>query len=813
MVELPETILRDMLYALRTMRKNLAFTAAAVFTLALGIGGSAAMFSIVSGVLIRPLPYPDPGRLVQAANDGYYPPGALVALQQQSRVMDVAGFTPGIDVNLTGQGEALRLEGSSVSANLFQVLGAGAGLGRTFRPGDDQPGHDNLVILSHATWQNIFRSDPRIIGRVIALGGLDRQVVGVMPPTFSFPDEATRFWVPLHLDPRDPAAYWARGFMPVVARLRPGATLEQAQREIRSLTRRIVKLFPYPMPRDWNATATVLPLEQFMVRNVRAKLIVLQCAIGLVLLIGCVNVAGLLLTRVASRHKEIAVRAALGATRGRIARQLLTEGVTLAFCGGGLGVVLALNTFSLLKSALADSTPGLSNVHMGWPVLVFVSLLSLLAGLAFGCAPALSVFRRDLAPTIKTGGQRSTGTTGAYVRSFLIIGEVALAVVLTVSAGLLIKSLWMLARVNPGFSVEQVQTLRVSPNPSLCRERTACIAFFNELIRRTAEIPGVDDVAAANTLPLATDIPVIPVAVEGHPYIAGRSMWPMFWAGAVTPPYFRLMGIPILAGRPFADGDSEKAAKVVIVSASMARRYWPGENPIGKHIRPVFESSWRTVVGVAGDVRQYDLANHSPDYIRGVMYMPYAQSVTNERQLPPAMTVIVRTSAGPTGLSDRMYKLVKDLNSEVPVGEIRTLDSLVQDSMQQSRSMTWLFMTFAGAALLLAAIGTYGVVSYSTSQRTFEIGMRMALGAPKGTILGSVLGQSLRLVLTGLAAGMIVSLAVTRILGAFLYATAATDPVTLFVVCGVLVGVALMAGFVPARKAASIDPLAALRSE
>jgi len=802
---------QDLRYATRMLKKNPGFTTLAVLSLALGIGGNAAMFSVVNAVLIRPLPYPDSARLVRAANDGYYPPGGLVALQQESRTMDVAGYNPGIDLNLTGQGEALRLEGSSVSANLFKVLGAGVVLGRNFEPGDDQPGRDNLVILSHAVWQDKFRGDPAIVGRVIALGGVDRQVVGVMAPAFAFPDEATEFWIPLHLDPRDPAAFWARGFMPVIARLRAGVALQQAQREIRSLTRHMITLFPYPMGRDWNAQASVLPLQQFMVSNVRTKLIVLQCAIGLVLLIACVNVASLLLARAASRQTEIALRAALGASRGRIARQLLTESVTLALAGGALGIELALAAFSLLKLALPANTAGLSDVHMGWQVVLFVSLLSVLTGLAFGLAPALSASQQDLAGTIKAGGQRSSGTARTRLRSALIVAEVALAVVLAVSAGLLIKSLWMLAQVDPGFQPEHILTLRVSPNESSCRERAACIALFNELLRRTGEITGVRDAAAANTVPLAVNIPSLPVAVEGHPYLPSEHVAPMFWAGAVTPPYFRLMRIPILVGRAFGDSDSETSSPVVIVSAAMARRYWPGQNPIGKHIRAVFESKWRSVVGVAGDVRQYDLANHSPDYIGGTMYMPYPQSVTNERQLPAAMTLIVRTGADLTGLPNRIRELVTDLNPDVAVSEFRTMESLVNDSTQQSRSLAWLFITFAGAALLLAAIGTYGVVSYSTAQRTFEIGVRVALGASRRDIFGSVLGQSLRLVIAGLAVGIVTSLALTRVLVTFLYGTAATDPMTFFAVCGVLVAVALLAGYVPASRAASIDPVTTLR--
>jgi predicted permease len=804
---------RDLRYALRTLKRSPGFAALAVLSLALGIGGNAAMFRILNATLIRPLPYANPDRLVQADHSGYYPPGGLVDLQRESRTMELAGYQPGLELNLTGLGEPWRLRGSAVSANLFQVLGAGVELGRTFQPGEEDAGRDNLVILSHELWQDRFGGDPGIVGRVVMLGDVGRQVVGVAPRGFAFPDSTTRFWIPLHFDPRDPTAYWARGFMPVMGKLRDGVSLSQAQQEIAALSMRMLPHFPYPMGRDWAASMTVVPLQQYVTTNIRLELLVLQCAVALVLLIACANVAGLLLARSSSRQKEIALRVALGASRARIVQQLLTESIVLALAGGLLGIALALAADGILRTAFVPTSNGMASASSGWQIPALCGALAVLTGLIFGLAPALIASRQDLALAIKTGGQRTAGAARARLRSALIVGEVALAEVLTVSAGLLIRSLWKLVQVNPGFQPEHVLTLRVSPDQSLCGQRSACIALYNELLRRAREIPGVEDAAAANTVPLSTGIPASAVKIEGFPYVPAVRAAPMFWAGAVTPEYFRLMGIPILQGRALETSDSEKAEPVIVVSAATARRYWPHENLIGKHVQLVWEDRWWTVVGVAGDVRQFDLADHSPDYIRGAMYMPYAQAEDTDRQLPALMDLILRTNGEPARVVAGIRDLMRQLNPNVPLDQIRTMVSLVNDSTQQWRSMTWLFVTFAAVALVLAAVGAYGVVSYSTAQRTFEIGVRVALGAERRSIFGLVLGQSLRLVLAGLALGLASAFALTRLLATFLYGTATTDALTLITVCGMLVAVALVAGFVPARRAASIDPVVALRAD
>jgi len=804
-------LLQDIRYGIRQLRRNPSFTAVAVLTLALGIGGNAAMFSIVNALLLRALPYTEPHRLVRVT--GFYPKGALVALQQESRSMDIAGFTTESEFNLTGQGEAVRLVGSAVSANMFSLLGVGTELGRTFSTGEDQPGQDRLVVLSHALWKGKFGGDPDILGHPITIDGVDRQVVGVMPPAFGFPSPQVQFWMPLHLDPGNTFDFWNTGFMPVLGRLRPGATLQQAKSEIRPLISHIITLFPYTMAPNWNADATVIPLQQDLIVDIRDKLILLQCAIGLVLLIACANVANLLLSRAAVRQKEMAVRTALGASQARIVRQLLTESVVLALVGGALGLAVSWNALAILKLALPMNTPGWPEIGIDWRVFVFVAGIAIVAGALSGLAPALTGSRLDLTGVFKTAGRRSVGTIGVRLRSALIAGEVGLAVLLAVSAGLLLRSLWLLMRVNPGFRSERILTVRVSPNPSVCRSRSECLALYDELLRRARGITGISDVAAINAIPLGGQVPAVPVELQGHPIVPTENVAPILWAGAVTSEYFQLMRIPVLRGEVFTYEVGEKSESVVVVSAATARRFWPGENPIGKHIRVIWDTNWRTVVAVVGDVRQFDLADHSPDWITGAVYMPYPQSVGIDGKLPTDMTLLVRTAIDSREIANRIRELVHDLNPNVPVSEFRTMDAVVTASTSQPRSMMWLFLSFAVAALALAAIGTYGVVSYATAQRTFEIGVRVALGASRGSVFRLVIRQSLELVMAGAGLGVVAALALSRLLSGYLYGITAQDPFTFLAVAGLLVCIALAAGYLPARRATKVDPMVALRYE
>jgi predicted permease len=808
-----EQFWQDLRYGLRGLRRNKGFTAVASLSLALGIGGNAAIFSLVNAVLFQRLPYFQPDRLVQVS--GYYPKGAIAAIQEQSRSMDIAGYSTDTEFNLTGQGDAVRLIGSGVTANLFSVLGVGAEVGRALHPDESQPGRDRVVVLSDGLWRRKFAADPSVVGRMVNIDGDQRQVVGVMPPSFEFPSANTQFWIPQRMDPSNSFEYWHTGFIPLIARLHHGATLAQARSELRPLLAQAITQFPYPMGKTWNADATVVPLQQFLVSDVRRKLVVLQCAVALVLLIACANVASLLLARSAVRQKEMALRSALGADRGRIVRQLLTESIVLGVAGAIAGLALAYGLLAISKLALPSDTPGLAGVYIDPRVVAFAIVLAVIAGLTFGLVPAISASRSDLSSALRSSGRRIASSEAVRGRSALIAGEVALAVVLAVSAGLLVKSLWALAHVNPGFTPEQALTVRVTPNQSLCEERPRCVALYTQLLERTQSISGVSAVAATNALPLSGEVPAFPAEMEDHPEVPGQTIAPMIWAGAVTPDYFSIMHVPLLAGRTLTAADSENSELVLVVSAATAKRFWPNENPIGKHLRPDWngDQPWRTVVGVVGDVRLYKVATELPDWISGVVYMPYPQAVGIDKKLPSTMTLVDRTARDPQYVSGEIRRAVAELNPDVPVGELRTLEGVVSSSKSQERSMMWLFLSFAGSAVLLAAIGTYGVVSFSTAQRMYEMGVRVALGATRRNLFGLVLKLSLRLVLIGLGIGVVLAIAATWTLGSFLYGVSSRDPLIFLAVSLLLIGVAIVAGFVPARRAAHVDPMTALRAE
>ena len=599
-----ETLLQDLRYGARMLRKNPGFTVVAVLTLALGIGANTAIFSLVDGILLRPLPLAAPQNLVSIT--GTYPKGAFVALREQAHSLDAAAYFEGHEFNLTGRGDPLRLSGVLVSAEFFSVLGARPELGRPFYPGEDQAGDDNYVILSHALWQQHFNRDRSILGHAIDLEGVSRQVVGVMPADFNFPSAKTQVWIPLHNDPRDTVAYWAGDFMPIIGRLRPGSTTAQARAEIRMFQSRVFKLFPWPMPADWNADISVVALHKGMVADVRGRLFLLLGAVSLILLIACVNVANLTLSRAATREKEIALRTAMGAERGRVIRQLLTESVLLAFLGGTLGIVFAAEGLQLLKAALPADTPRLSDAHIDWRVLAFTAGLAILTGLLFGLAPALHSSRAALAESLKSASRGASASVSQNLRSGLAIAEVALAVLLVIAAGLLIRSFVALSYVDPGFRPERILTARVTPNQEFCGDPARCISFYHQLLDRLEAVPGVHSAAFVNTLPLGGRVAKRSLEIENEPVSPGEVM-PLFWMNVLTPDYLRVMSIAVLGGRGFTSADNSGDPPVALVSASTARRFWPGRSPIGSPVRLSGDKDWRTVVGVVSDVRAYDL--------------------------------------------------------------------------------------------------------------------------------------------------------------------------------------------------------------
>ncbi len=803
-----ERLLQDLRYAARMFRRTPGFTSIAVLSLALGIGGNAAMFSLVNTLLIRPLPYVRPDRLIRVT--GVYPRAAVPFFQGRAHTMDVAAVSPGDDLNLTGQGEAIRIFGSNVSANFFSVLGAPAARGRVLKAGEDVPGRDGVVILSDSLWKTKFGGDPGTVGRVITLNGINREVIGIMPAGFSFPSARVQAWVPMRLDPSNFLEYWAGEFVPLVARLRPGASILQARREIPVLVSEFRKTFPYPMARDWNADSTAISLQQDITGGIRSRLIILLSAVGIVLLIACVNVTSLLLSRATTRRKEIALRAALGAGRLRIVRQLLTESVLLAVLGGGLGIVLGISALAIFKSVLPAITPGLAQVSIDWQVVGSVAGLAIFTGLAFGIAPALSASQTSLTEAIKAGSRRSTTAIWNRLRSWLIAAEIALTVVLVVSAGLMMKSLYSLSETNPGFNPAHILTVRISPNQFSCSQRSECIAFYDRILEQARSVSGVVNTAVASSVPLDGELPTLAVDVEDHPKDAAHPA-PVFWIGAVSPGYLQLMQVPLLRGRGFTRSDGGSAAKVLLISESTARHFWPGENPIGKHIKSTDEQQWRTIVGVVGDVRQYSLGQGLPAWIPGAVYMPYAQSARQDGQIPAAMNLLVKTSSNSARLESQIRELAEDQNPNVPVGRVQPLEQIAASSISDFRSTIRVFISFAGTAMLLAAIGIYGLMSYWVTQRIYEIGVRVAIGATRQRIISTVMTQGLRISIAGIGAGVMAALFLTRFLRSLLFGIGATDPITFAAVIALVLMITIAATAFPAWRAARIDPAKSLR--
>jgi predicted permease len=805
-----ESFIKDIYYGLRMLAKNPGFTTAAVLTLALGIGANTAIFSLVNGVLLRPLPFAEPNRLVSLTD--VYPKGALAAMQANLRSMEVAGYSDGQELNLTGLVNPVRLYGAAVSANLFSVLGIRPELGRGFLPREDQLGKDNVVIFSHAVWQQKFDGDPKVLGRWTTLDGIGRQIVGVMSAGSSIASSKAQFWIPLHLDPGSAGSYWGSGYMPIMGKLRSSASLMQARAELRTYIPQVRRLFPWKMPDSLWAVSTVIPLHESLVGGVRTKLLLLLGATSLVLLIACVNVANLLLARATTRKKEMAVRAALGAGRMRIFQQLLTESIILAACGGVLGSLLAVKGLSWLKMILPDDTPRLLEVTMDWRVMAFTAGIAVLTGLIFGMFPAIHSSRIELTTPLKTGRQHPAAAR-YRLRSLLATSEVALAVVLVIGAGLMIKSLWELSRVNPGFQSESILTAKISPNHAFCADFAGCSGFYNSLLEQARALPGVEDAAAVNVLPLSGRTSMFSADFEDHPRDPGDPA-PVIWETIITPAYFRLMRIPLLGGREFSFRDmAPDAPPVALISSFTAQKLWPNQNPVGKRFRRTSNPAWTTVIGVVGDVNAYSLVAPLPEFASGAVYEPYGNGHIAGVPRPVEMTLIVRATIATASFGEELRRLVGGVSHDVSVSEIRSLDRVVAESSVVSRSMALLFGAFAAVAMALGAVGVYGVISYSVMERTSEIGIRLALGAQKLEVMRLVLRQGAWVALTGIGIGLVAALAFTRFLSSMLYGVKPTDLQTFLGVSFILASVVLFATYIPARRAMKVDPIIALRHE
>jgi len=574
------------------------------------------------------------------------------------------------------------------------------------------------------------------------------------------------------------------------------------------------ELFPFRMPKEWNADISVVPLQNNMVADVRTRLLILLGAVVLVLLIACANVANLMLSRAASREKEIGIRSALGAGLKRIARQLLTESVVLASLGGLMGLAFANAGISLLKFAMPANTPRLSDVHLDWRVLAFTFGLSIMTGLIFGLAPAFQSSRTVLAEPLKSGGRGATVSVSQRLRSFLAVAEVGLAALLIIAAGLLIRSFWALSHVNPGFQAEYLVTARITPNESFCNDTERCLTFYRSLLDQVQSAPGVTGAALVNTLPLGGRVAKRSVSIENFVSPTGGMVSPLFWMNTVSPEYFRVMNVPLLSGRSFSTAEMSGNPPLAIVNAETARRFWPGQDAIGKHIRLLGEMNWRTVVGITADVRAFNLQRTTPDFMRGTIYVPLSSTSTLEdKRVPSEMTIAVRTNSDESQIGAMLQRIVAGLNHDVPVSEVRTMNAVLSEAVSTPASITSLFVSFATLALVLGMVGIYGVLAFLVSKRTREIGIRIALGAQRADVRWLILKEGAKFAAVGIGLGLSGAFVVTRWLSSELYGVSASDPITYVGVALAMALISMLACYIPARRAMSIDPLIALRYE
>ena len=809
-----QTILQELRYGARRLKLSPAFTAVVVLTLALGIGANTAIFSVVNAVLLKPLPYREPDRLVTIEH--FYP--SLNALQAP---VSVAGFTDyrekltsfdgmavqsGWGANLTGHGDPERIQASRVTGQFFTTLGVSAARGRTIIAGEDVQGKDRVVVLSDALWHRLFAGDPSAIGKTLQLNGNSYEIIGVMPPRFrDFFGRSAEMWVPLAFTPQQLSGGRTNEWLSLTARLKPGVSIATAQTELTVFAEQLKKTYADQYPPDWTLKTTTL--NEKATGRIRPALLMLLGAVGFVLLIACANVANLLLARAASRQKEVAIRTALGASRWHLIRQLLTESVLLALIGGVVGLALAWVGVRTLAASSLAALVAADGIAIDGTVLAFTLGLSVLTGLMFGLVPAVQISMSRFHDTLKEGGRSVSADRGSHaVRRLLVVAEVALALMLLAGAGLLIKSFSRILGVSPGFEPKNVLTAGVSLPAARYPSDTSRIAFWDQALPRIAAIPGVRSVGITSVMPFSGGWSTGTFSVEGYTPKPGENN-PWGDIRIASPGFAEALQIPLKKGRFITEQDLAGSPAVVVVDEEMVRRYWPNTDPIGKRIffgaAPGTPVEYITVVGVVGHAKQESL--DAEDRVQ--LYFPYRQSASG------FMSLVVRTNVPPETLIQPLRQAVLSVDKDQPLANVKTMEALLADSVGQRRLSMLLIGVFAMVALLLASIGIYGVMSYSVAQRAHELGIRMALGAARGNVLGLVLRQGMTLVLIGLALGIGGAFALTRFLESQLFGVDPTDPATFTIVAVVLASVALVATLVPALRATRVDPLVALRQE
>jgi putative ABC transport system permease protein len=805
-----DTFLNDIRYAVRNLVKRPAFTIIAAITLALGIGANTAIFSSVYALLLKPLPFPELDRVV-AVWDSYPSKGVLrneVAManyldwKAQNQSFEQLALYSWWSTNFTGLDAPERIQGMTVTANFFDALGVKPIMGRNFTAEENEPGKDKVIVVTHNLWQRRFGGDPNIIGKTITLDSVAATIVGVLPEKFAYPANA-ELYGPIEISAKLAANRQFNSYY-VVGRLKPGASIQSAQADIDNITARLEQQYPQT---NTGSRATVFAIVADTVRKYEIGLWIGMAAVGFVLLIACANVANLMLARASGRQKEIALRAALGATRWRIVRQLLIESSVVALFGGALGVLVAVWGIDALRAAnpgdAAKFAPGWHELGINLTVLMFTIALSLFSGLLFGLAPALQVSKPNLNDALKEGIRQSSGRSHR-LRSSLVVAEVALSLVLLVGAGLFFRSFVTVFKTDPGFNPENVLTMGLILPSSKYTDEPQRAAFYNDLVRRVKTTAGVQSAAAVNFLPLGGSNASDAYLVEGESEPAPGSE-NMGRYRVCTPDYFTTMQIPILKGRAFTEQDKPSALPVVIVNETLARKHWPGQDAIGKRIRfnvPIDRAPWMEVVGVIKDVKHELTLEVTPEY-----YLPYEQDIWR------SMVIVARTSVDPASLAGSIRENVWAFDKDQPVFDLRTMREVrsLSVGLQQFNSM--MIGIFAAVALLLASIGIYGVMSFAVTQRTREIGIRMALGARKTDVLRLVVANGMRLALLGLAIGLAASWALTRFISSLLFGVEPTDPLTFGAVSVCLLLAAFLACYLPARRATKVDPLEALRYE